>query len=113
MDTLVSLGSTTAYAYSAWALLGGHLFFMEAAAIVALISAGHWLESRVAAKASSALNKLLTLAPAMAQSGNGQRAEVPAAELAAGDLVVLRPGDRVPVDGAWRRRENPPLMNRC
>ena len=51
MDTLVALGSTTAFAYSAWALLsglGGHLYFMEAAAIITLISVGHWLESRVA-----------------------------------------------------------------
>ena len=111
MDTLVSLGSTTAYAYSAWALLsglGGHLFFMEAAAIITLISAGHWLESRVAAKASSALNKLLTLAPAMARkmATEGRETEVPAADLAAGDLVVLRPGDRVPVDGVAEAGES-------
>src|SRR3974390_862169 len=50
MDTLVALGSTTAFAYSTWALLsghGGHVYFMEAAAIITLISAGHWMESRV------------------------------------------------------------------
>jgi Cu+-exporting ATPase len=50
MDTLVALGSTTAFGYSAWALLGGvggHLYFMEAAAIITLISFGHWLEARV------------------------------------------------------------------
>jgi len=50
MDTLVALGSTTAFGYSAWALTagaGGHLYFMEAAAIISLISAGHWLEARV------------------------------------------------------------------
>jgi Cu+-exporting ATPase len=49
MDTLVALGSTTAFAYSAWALLsraGVHVYFMEAAAIITLISLGHWLESR-------------------------------------------------------------------
>ena len=48
MDTLVALGSTTAFAYSAWALLsgaGGHLYFMEAAAIITLVSIGHWMES--------------------------------------------------------------------
>jgi len=58
MDTLVALGSTTAFAYSAWALfsgLGAHLYFMEAAAIITLISAGHWMESRVSVRASSAL----------------------------------------------------------
>ena len=50
MDTLVALGSTTAFGYSAWALLsgvGGHVYFMEAAAIITLISLGHWLEARV------------------------------------------------------------------
>ena len=50
MDTLVALGSTTAFVYSVWALfagLGGHLYFMESAGIITLISVGHWLESRV------------------------------------------------------------------
>ena len=52
MDTLVALGSTTAFGYSTWALLGGapgHLYFMEAAAIITLISLGHWIEARVSA----------------------------------------------------------------
>src|SRR5437899_1980805 len=56
MDTLVALGSTTAFVYSAWALLtraGGHLYFMEAAAIITLISIGHWVESRVSLRASA------------------------------------------------------------
>lgn len=66
MDTLVALGSTTAFGYSAWALLsgaGGQLYFMEAAAIIALISLGHWIEARVSEKASGALKLLLNLAP--------------------------------------------------
>ncbi len=104
MDMLVALGSTTAFGYSAWALLsgrGGHLYFMEAAAIIALISVGHWLESRVSARASSALRGLLDLAPALARrlAGDGLETEVAVAEVRAGDLVVLRPGDRVPTDG--------------
>jgi len=104
MDVLVALGSTTAFAYSAWALLsgrGGHLYFMEAAAIIALISVGHWLESRVSARASSALRGLLNLAPALARrlAGGGLETEVPVAGLRAGDMAVLRPGDRVPTDG--------------
>ena len=63
MDTLVALGSTTAFLYSTWALFtgqGGHLYFMEAAAIITLISIGHWMESRVSVRASSALRQLLT-----------------------------------------------------
>src|ERR1035437_5982835 len=104
MDTLVALGSTTAFAYSAWALLsglGGHVYFMEAAAIITLVSLGHWIESRVSARASSALRQLLDLAPALARRRDpaGAETEVPVAELRAGDRVVLRPGDRVPTDG--------------
>lgn len=104
MDTLVALGSTTAFAYSAWALLtshGGHLYFMEAASIITLISAGHWMEARVSSRASSALHKLLNLAPAVAlrRDADGSEAEVPVAEVQIGDEIVLRPGDRVPVDG--------------
>ncbi len=104
MDTLVALGSTTAFAYSAWALLtghAGHVYFMEAAAIITLISTGHWLESRVSLRASSALHKLLNLASALAckRLPDGSETELPIAELKAGDSVVLRPGDRVPTDG--------------
>ena len=127
MDTLVALGSTTAFAYSAWALLaghGGHVYFMEAAAIIALISLGHWFEARVSARASSALRALLQLTPPTARRLGAPAAksagasfelrsasfaatapqplvetEVPVATLQPGELVALRPGDRVPVDG--------------
>jgi len=132
MDTLVALGSTTAFGYSAWALLsgaGGELYFMEAAAIITLISLGHWLEARVSDKAGGALKSLLNLAPQTAKrvqsSESGVRSsagsfdlrtasfskseignrksemevEVPVSELKIGDRVVLKPGDRVPVDG--------------
>ena len=70
MDALVALGSTTAFGYSAWALLsgtGGHLYFMEAAAIISIISAGHWLEARVSDQASGALKSLMQLAPQTAR----------------------------------------------
>jgi Cu+-exporting ATPase len=104
MDLLVALGSTTAFGYSAWALLsglGGHLYFMEAASIITLVSLGHWLESRVSARASSALRQLLNLAPPRSRrrNANGAESEVPVSELLTGDIVVLRPGDRVPTDG--------------
>ena len=104
MDTLVALGSTTAFAYSTWALFnhpGGHVYFMEAAAIITLISAGHWMEARVGERASSSLRQLLNLAPALARrrGADGTEREVPVAELQLNDPVVLRPGDRVPTDG--------------
>jgi len=117
MDTLVALGSTTAFGYSAWALLsgcGGHLYFMEAVAIITIVSFGHWLEARVSARASSALEQLLHLAPQTARrigtptSGSARadleigaptEVEIPVVELQIGDLVALHPGDRVPVDG--------------
>lgn len=127
MDTLVALGSTTAFGYSVWALLsgrGGHLYFMEAAAIITLISVGHWVEARVSARASDALKALMQLAPQTARRLQASKpanptklnprdilsfkpvattqlieVEVPVAELQIGDLIVLRPGDHVPIDG--------------
>jgi Cu+-exporting ATPase len=104
MDTLVALGSTTAFGYSTWALLsgaGGHLYFMEAAAIISLISVGHWIEARVSTRASGALEKLLNLAPPTARRKNpgGGESEVPIAELKTGDLILLKPGDSIPTDG--------------
>ncbi|MGA3283531.1 MAG: heavy metal translocating P-type ATPase [Verrucomicrobiota bacterium] len=120
MDTLVALGSTTAFGYSAWALFtglrpeasslqggaGGHVYFMEAAAIITLISIGHWLEARASDRASGALKSLLNLAPQTARRipnselrTPNSEVEVPVSELKTGDLVVLKPGDRVPVDG--------------
>jgi P-type Cu+ transporter len=102
MDTLVALGSTTAYAYSIWALARGtHVYFMEAAAIITLISVGHWLESRMSKRAASSMKKLLALAPSEARRRNASGGEelVPIAELKVGDVVVLRAGERVPIDG--------------
>ena len=70
MDTLVALGSTTAFLFSAVGLVRGwheHLYFMESAAIITLISLGHWLESLASARAENALRALLNLAPAVAR----------------------------------------------
>jgi Cu+-exporting ATPase len=115
MDTLVALGSTTAYAFSVWALFSGygkthHLYFMEAASIITLISVGHWIESRVSVRASDALRKLLNLAPQTARrlqlkpglsmlEPATTEEEVPVADLKIGDRIVLRPGDAIPTDG--------------
>jgi P-type Cu+ transporter len=103
MDTLVALGSTTAFGYSAWALLaglglraeatspqaGGHLYFMEAAAIITLISLGHWVEARVSDKAGGALKSLLHLAPQTAR-----RIGAPNSDPARADLEIGAPARR-------------------
>ena len=104
MDTLVSLGSTTSFGYSVWALLNGghaHLYFMESAAIITLISVGHWVEARTSAKAESSLQSLLHMAPQTARRRNaeGKEVEVPVRELRMNDSVILKPGDQVPTDG--------------
>jgi Cu+-exporting ATPase len=110
MDTLVALGSTTAFGYSAWALFSGapgHLYFMESAAIITLISLGHWFEARTSVRAESALQALLQLAPKTARRRNadGTETDMPVAELQADDLVVLKPGDQIPVDGQAQEGE--------
>jgi Cu+-exporting ATPase len=104
MDTLVSLGSTTAFGYSLWALLfdpQAHLYFMEAAAIISLISVGHWLETLMTARAESSLKELMDLAPATALrlAAGGGFEEVPIASLRVGDRISARPGGRIPTDG--------------
>lgn len=103
MDTLVALGSTAAFGFSVWVLLagaGGHVFFMEAAAILTLITLGHTLEAAASARAGDALRALMQLASDTARRLEGlAEREVPVAKLRPGDRIVLRPGDRVPVDG--------------
>ena len=108
MDTLVALGSGTAFLFSTYNLLFsthvGHTYFMEAAAIITLISVGHWLEAIASGHAAQAVRKLLTLAPEKARRlrPDGTEEEVPVANLKTLDQLVLRPGDRIPVDGVVR-----------
>ncbi len=104
MDTLVALGSSTAFGYSLVALLAGghaHLYFMESAAIITLISVGHWLEAQTGDRAESTLKGLLQLAPPQARRLNpdGTETEVAVRELRLKQKFVLRPGDQVPTDG--------------
>jgi P-type Cu+ transporter len=104
MDTLVALGSSTAFGYSLWGLLAGwpgHLYFMEAAAIVTLISTGHWLEAIASSRATDSLRALMDLTPPVARRLDpaGAEIDVPVDSLVPGDQVVIKPGDRVPTDG--------------
>lgn len=103
MDTLVSLGSTTAYLFSVYQLFRGahgHVYFMDAAAIITLISVGHWMESKVSVRAEQTLKSLLQLAPDKAlKIVDGKESEVAVSSLQPGDLIALRPGDHIPTDG--------------
>jgi Cu+-exporting ATPase len=104
MDTLVALGSTTAFLFSVWVLFAGwrqHVYFMDAAAILTLVSVGHYLEGKASAQAASSLKALLQLAPETARKilPGGEEEITPVNDLEPGDLVLLRAGDRVPSDG--------------
>jgi heavy metal translocating P-type ATPase len=105
MDTLISVGSLAAYAWSVWALFThGDIFFETAAIIVTLITLGRALEARAKGRASRALVSLLELRPQQARirvtAGDiWEEREVSADSLLPGDLMVVRPGERIPTDG--------------
>jgi len=105
MDMLVALGSTAAFALSAYGLIEPgrvhHLYFTEAAMILGLISLGHYLEARVGERAAGALEQLMRLAPQTARriSPDGAEETVPLDALVHGDRVLLSPGDQAPADG--------------
>jgi len=105
MDTLVSLGSTAAFVFSVYGLFAPervqHLYFMEAAAIITLISIGHYMEARASDRAAGAVRELLNLAPQTARrlGSSGKEELVPVAELRHDDLLVICPGDQIPTDG--------------
>ena len=108
MDVLVVLGTTAAYGYSLYLLatLGldgamGKLYFEASVIIITLVLLGKFLESRAKRGTTAAIRQLMDLRPQTARlrGADGAEREVPIAEVRAGDLVVIRPGERVPVDG--------------
>lgn len=104
MDVLVAMGSTTAYLYSIAVLvlpgIGDHVYFETAAVIITLIKLGKLLEARTKGKTGSAIKKLMGLTPKTATilSDNREK-QVPIDRVKTGDIVVVRPGERIPVDG--------------
>ncbi|MEF8774201.1 MAG: heavy metal translocating P-type ATPase [Halobacteriales archaeon] len=102
MDVLIALGSTTAYVYSVAVLLGwpGGYYFESAALILTFITLGNFLEARSKGQAGEALRELLEMEADTATliERDGER-EVPIEEIAVGDLMKVRPGERVPTDG--------------
>lgn len=117
MDTLVALGSFSAFAYSVYALFAmsecyvsgnaesaahylHELYFESSAMILALITVGKMLESRSKGKTTDALKSLLELAPKTARViRDGEELVIPAAEVVKDDIFTVKPGDGIPVDG--------------
>lgn len=124
MDTLVALGSGTAYAWSVAALflmtraqvLGGaaaaeawmgQFYFESAAMVVTLISVGKFLEERAKGRTTSALTALLRLAPKTATVvRDGRETEIPVAQVRRDDVFLVRPGENIPVDGVVEEGES-------
>ena len=108
MNTLVMLGSSAAYGYSVLAVLApglfpagtANLYFEAAAVIVTLILLGKTLEARAKGRTSEAIRKLMTLQAKSARvRRDGQELELPIDDVVPGDVIVVRPGERIPVDG--------------
>jgi Cu2+-exporting ATPase len=103
MMTLIALAITVAYGYSSLVVFGlaGKVFFWELATLIDIMLLGHWVEMRSVMGASGALEKLVALLPADAHrvTEGGSTEDVPVSELGAGDRVLVKPGEKIPVDG--------------
>ncbi|HLJ54476.1 MAG TPA: heavy metal translocating P-type ATPase [Chthonomonadaceae bacterium] len=116
MNTLIALGTGVAYLYSAaaviaphWALFhssgshGAPLYFESAVVIIALILAGRMLEARARAQTGDAIRELMGMEPTAARVvRGGAELDLPVSQVVVGDLVQVRPGERLPVDGVVR-----------
>ncbi|MGD8292230.1 MAG: heavy metal translocating P-type ATPase [Desulfobacterales bacterium] len=104
MDVLVAMGSSVAYAYSLAVLFfpsfGAHVYFETSAVIITLIKMGKMLESRTKGRTGGAIRKLIGLSPKTATIlQNNIEKEIPLTRVNVSDTVIVRPGERVPVDG--------------
>jgi len=103
MMTLVAVAITVAYAYSAATVLGlaGMPFFWELATLIDIMLLGHWVEMRSVGEASKALESLAQLMPSAAhrRDADGNTTDVPLEKLQPGDVVLVRPGEKIPADG--------------
>lgn len=110
MNTLVAVGTSVAFGYSAFVTLwpqlaarwgfAPNLYFESAVIIIALVLLGRWLEARAKRQTGAAIKALMGLQPRTARVvRDGREVDIPIAQVAAGDLVRVRPGEKVPVDG--------------
>ena len=110
MNTLIAVGTSAAYLYSLIVTFVPHLimvkglmidvYFDTSAAIIVLILLGRFLEARAKGKTSEAIKKLIGLQPKTARViRNGNEVDIPVEEVTLGDIVVVRPGEKIPVDG--------------
>jgi Cu+-exporting ATPase len=108
MDVLIAMGTTVAYLYSVVVLFAdwfahyalGHLYFETSAVIVTLIVLGKFLEARAKGRTSDAIKKLMGLQAKTARvARDGVEKDIPVDEVIAGDTVIVRPGEKFPVDG--------------
>jgi Cu+-exporting ATPase len=111
MDVLVAMGSSVAYGYSLLLLLfpslGTHVYFETSAVIITLIKLGKMLESRTKGRTGQAIRKLMGLRPKTAVIlEEGKETSVPLSRVKVGDLVIVRPGEAIPVDGVVREGES-------
>lgn len=104
MDVLVAMGSSAAYFYSLAVLVipaaGGHVYFETSAVIITLIKLGKVLETRAKRKTGSAIRTLINLRPETASVlKEGEEKEIPVSRVAVDDIIIVRPGGQIPVDG--------------
>lgn len=103
MDVLIAMGSSAAYLYSlpiTFGWLDGHVYFETAAVIITLIKLGKFLEARAKGRTSEAIKKLMGLRAKTARVvRDGIETEIAVDEVRVGDVVLVRPGDKIPVDG--------------
>ncbi len=109
MNTLVMLGTTAAYGYSAFATFAPHwlphgathVYYEASATVIALVLLGKYFEARAKGRTGSAIRRLIELQPRTARViRDGREIDLPTAQVRRGDRVVVRPGERIPVDGA-------------
>lgn len=102
MDTLISLGTLAALFYSVWGMVAGesHLYFETGAVIAALILLGRYFEAKSRGQAGEAIEKLIELGAKTAHlSREGKEEEIPIEQVKVGDMLLVKPGEKIPVDG--------------